>query len=51
MLATMTGNFDTAGMFAALAILSVIGVVQYVILAVLRRRLLFWTDVTERSVV
>jgi ABC-type nitrate/sulfonate/bicarbonate transport system permease component len=38
-------------MFAALAILSVIGVVQYVTLAVLRRRLLFWTDVTERSVV
>ncbi len=50
-LATMTGNFDTAGMFAALVILAVIGVSQYVILALLRRRLLFWTDVTERSVV
>lgn len=50
-LATMTANFDTAGMFAALAILSAIGVSQYVVLALLRRRLLFWTDVTERSAV
>lgn len=50
-LATMTANFDTAGMFAALAILSVIGVSQYVVLALLRRRLLFWTDVAERSAV
>lgn len=50
-LATMTANFDTAGMFAALAILSVIGVSQYVVLALLRRRLLFWTDVSERAVV
>ena len=40
-----------AGLGAVLAILSIIGAVQYVILAVLRRRRLFWTDVTERSVV
>lgn len=51
LLATMTANFDTAGMFAALAILSVIGVSQYAILALLRRRLLFWTDASERTVV
>ncbi len=50
-IATMTGNFDTAGMFAALIILSVIGVFQYGILALLRRKLLFWSDVAERSVV
>ena len=50
-LATMTANFDTAGMFAALGILSVIGVVQYFLLALLRRRLLFWSDVSERTVV
>ncbi len=47
----MTANFDTAGMFAALAILSVIGVSQYVVLAMLRRKLSFWTDLSELTVV
>ena len=47
----MNVNLDTAGVFASLFVLSCIGIALHVIMGLIQRRLLFWTEQSKIPVV